>query len=275
MPTEDRGGTGGAVREVEALRVSADGASSARVRDALLVEGLLTIEVEGVGRYVIACCPEAPEALAAGFARSEGLIDGREDIVRLERRGGDPSVVDLAVRDPGRLTPGRNLLVTSSCGACGVRNLEPFLAGLAGCGRTLIVPGAVLLAAMRSMRDRQRLFARTGGAHAAALVGPDGSVRSFAEDIGRHNALDKAIGSLVLQGADTRGLAALLSGRVSWELAAKAARAGIELVAAVSAPSSLAVTVAERCGVTLCGFVREDRLTVYTHPGRVMPGSAG
>ncbi len=257
------------VKEVDVLRLSTAEAPPERRRDEVLVEGLLTLEIEEVGRYVIACTPDSSEALAAGFAFSEGLIDGPGDILRLSRREGDPTALEMRIRDPGRITPGRNRLVTSSCGACGVRNLEPFLAGAVSCGRTLRTTGAGVHAAARAMRERQALFGRTGAAHAAALFGADGAVLSFAEDIGRHNALDKAIGRLILGGASPRGRGAMLSGRVSWELAAKAARAGIELVAAVSAPSSLAVTVAERCGMTLCGFVREGRMTVYAHPDRI------
>ncbi len=258
-------------REMDVLRLSADGAPPAPGRDEVLVEGLLTIDIEGVGRYVLSCTPESAEALAAGFAFSEGLIDGPADILRLARREGDPSSLEMRIRDPGRLTLGRNLLVTSSCGVCGVRNLEPFLAGLVRCGRTLEVTGPLLIRLGGAMTELQVLFARTGAAHAAALFGADGAIRAFAEDIGRHNTIDKVVGQLVLAGESPRGLGIMLSGRVSLELAAKAARAGIELIAAVSAPSSLAVTVADRCGLTLCGFVREDRLTVYTHPERVKP----
>jgi FdhD protein len=117
------------------------------------------------------------------------------------------------------------------------------------------------------------LFTRTGGTHAAGIFTVTGELLAIGEDIGRHNAFDKAMGQCVLRGVPTAGRAAVLSGRVSVELVAKAARAGLELIAAVSAPSSLAIQVAERCQVTLCGFVREKRATVYTRPQRII-GSA-
>jgi FdhD protein len=119
------------------------------------------------------------------------------------------------------------------------------------------------------MRSGQVLFDRTGATHAAAIFSHRGDLLAIAEDIGRHNALDKAIGKCLLGNIDTSGCAVCLSGRVSFELAAKSARAGIELIAAVSAPSSLAVRVAEACNITLCGFVRGEKATIYTHPRRI------
>lgn len=234
----------------------------------VLVESILTIEVEYADRYVLSCTPGDEEALAAGFALSEGLISGRDDILEIGPHGKDGNAVLLRVREPAR-APERNLLATSSCGLCGVRNIAPFLSGAVSCGRTLEVEGPRVLALAREMRGRQTLFGKTGAAHAAALFRSEGGLLTVAEDIGRHNAMDKAIGRQLLAGEPIAGCGALLSGRVSFEIAAKAARTGIELVAGVSAPSSLAVEVAESCGITLCGFVRDDRLTVYSRPGRI------
>jgi FdhD protein len=127
----------------------------------------------------------------------------------------------------------------------------------------------MLLAVQEEMRRRQQIFAQTGGTHAAAIFNRQGNVVAFAEDIGRHNALDKCIGQCLLAGEPTAGCGAALSGRLSLEMVVKAARAGIEIIAAVSAPSSLAVDAATHCGITLCGFVREDRLTAFSHPARI------
>jgi FdhD protein len=257
------------VRPVEALRICSGGTAPLAERTEVLVERIVTVEVEYADRYVLSCTPGDEEPLAAGFALSEGLISGRDDILHIGTRGDDASSVLLRLRDPARVAPGRNLLATSSCGLCGVRNILPFLSGEVSCGRTLRVGTPRLLALAREMRSRQLLFARTGAAHAAALFRAQGEFLSVAEDIGRHNALDKAIGRLLLSGEPIPGCGALLSGRVSFEIVAKAARAGIEIVAGISAPSSLAVEVAQRCGITLCGFVREDRLTIYAHPERI------
>jgi FdhD protein len=122
---------------------------------------------------------------------------------------------------------------------------------------------------MQEMRLHQAIFAETGGAHAAAIFTADGLLHAVAEDLGRHNAMDKVIGATLLagDGFDSKGV--LLSSRLSLEMITKAVRAGLEIVAAVSAPTSLAIEVAERFGVTLCGFVRDERATVFTHSHRI------
>ncbi|MDH7500243.1 MAG: formate dehydrogenase accessory sulfurtransferase FdhD, partial [candidate division NC10 bacterium] len=131
--------------------------------------------------------------------------------------------------------------------------------------------------AMEAMRCRQRLFAQTGATHGAALFDAQGEIVALGEDIARHNALDKAIGRCLLVGLSPLGCAVALSGRVSFELVAKSARAGIELISAISAPSSLAIEAAERSGITLCAFVRGGRTAVYCHPERIreLPGAFG
>lgn len=244
-------------------------AASADEAGEVVREEAVTLEVTGAGEYVLLCTPEDLEALAAGFAFSEGLIGGAGDVkgfscertgpwtsrARLERTGTGPSGVP------------RSLIVSSSCGLCG-KAIEEGVAG-PPVGRTLSLPAARVVAAAAAMRARQEVFARTGGTHAAALFDAEGGIRSFAEDLGRHNALDKAVGTLLLAGGAPRGLGAMMSGRLSFELVVKAARAGLEILAGVSAPSSLAVEAAGARGITLCGFVREDRLTAYAHPGRL------
>ena len=119
------------------------------------------------------------------------------------------------------------------------------------------------------LRETQTVFEATGGVHAAGVFDAAGAMLATAEDIGRHNALDKAIGECLLAGRATGGCGVVLSGRVSFELVAKAARAGVEVILAVSGPTSLAVEAADRWNITLCGFVRGDRMNVYTHPGRI------
>jgi len=163
------------------------------------------------------------------------------------------------------------MAVVTSCGACGSRGaVEAFFEAPPQVGDSLTAPAPVLLELVERMRERQAAFALTGGTHAAAVFDGSGRIVSLAEDVGRHNALDKAVGGLLLRGGDAAGCGVGLSGRAGFDLVAKCARAGIELVAAVSAPTSLAVEAAQRCGLTLCGFVREDRVTVYTHPHRIL-----
>ena len=126
-----------------------------------------------------------------------------------------------------------------------------------------------LFALMARLPEVQPLFEATGGTHAAALASPDGGVFLAAEDIGRHNALDKVIGHCLLRNMDMTQMVALLSGRISFEMALKAVRAGIPLLAAVSAPTTMALELAQALNLTLVGFARRDRMSVYTHPERI------
>jgi len=257
-----------ATRPVDPLRISIDGGPPTRDHCDVVVEDVLTIMVEGGGSITVMCTPTDLVALTAGFLFAEGIISGSEDIVRLSKQD-DPNVVAVRVDNPDRMAAARNLIVTSSCGMCGSRNIDGFIQALRPGEDTLRISPAILLGVSRSMRDRQGLFSTTGGTHAAAIFSADGEIIAMGEDIGRHNALDKAVGKCLLEGKSLRKRGAMLSGRISLEMLAKSARAGLELVAAVSAPSSLALDVAQRCNITLCGFVRDDRVTVYTHPHRL------
>jgi len=125
---------------------------------------------------------------------------------------------------------------------------------------------------MAQMRQGQQIFEQTGGSHAAAIFDQSGQVLAVAEDLGRHNALDKAIGMVLLHRGSVVGCGVVLSSRLSLEMVLKAVRTGLQMLLAVSAPTSLAIEVADKFGVTLCGFVRGRRATVYTHPQRVLGG---
>jgi len=237
--------------------------------DRVVIEQAVTIMIEDVGNFTILCTPTDVEALAVGFVFAEGIIDGMDDVDGLRCSADEPGVVAMRVEDPSRVVGKRNLIVSSSCGLCGARNVERLLAGTPACGRTLRVRPEVPAGAIERMQQRQQVFGATGGAHAAAVFDADGSIVSLAEDIGRHSALDKAVGKCLLGRRPTAGCGVALSGRVSLEMVAKAARAGIELIAAVSAPSSLAIEAARHWNITLCGFVRSGRGNVYTCPERI------
>lgn len=260
---------GESIRSVRPLRISTTGTPPVRDACEVAVEQPLTIAIEGIGSFTVMCTPCDVEALAVGFAFSEGMITGIDDIVELACTR-DPLVVAMRVDHPEKTASRRNLIVTSSCGLCGQRNIEEFLAGMVACADTLRVSGPLLVDVVRKMQAGQQLFQRTGGTHAAGVFSPAGELLALGEDVGRHNAFDKAVAKCLLQKQSPRGCGAALSGRASLELVAKAARAGIEVIAAVSAPSSLAIEVAERCNITLCGFVRDTRATVYTHPHRII-----
>jgi len=234
------------------------------------VEEALTLSIEGVGDITMMCTPADIEALALGFLYSEGYITSKKEaelMLSPTESLGSP-VIMVKLDNPDEFERGRNLIVTSSCGVCGVRSIQS-LATSVEVERTLKVPAEQLVKLAAAIRSRQEIFQSTGGTHAAAIFGGDGTIYSFAEDIGRHSALDKAVGKLLLCGGVPGSCGVVLSGRVSFEMVAKAARAGIELIAAVSASTTMAIEAAEQCGITLCSFVRQNRVTVFTNPERV------
>ena len=261
------------VTSVHGDRVSTSRAGEPPVAEQVCVvrEAPVRIDVEGVETYTILCTPADRRAMALGFLYSEGVVDGLEEVEVLKQCEDDPDTIRVRLTgDIPRIDDkGRNLLIVSSCGACGAEDLKQRLASLPRVGDTLRVGSRDLSAVGVALRKRQSLFDECGGTHAAALFNAEGKIVSVAEDTGRHNALDKAVGKCLLAGVETAGLGAALSGRVSMEMVAKCVRAGVELITAVSAPTSMAVEVADGCNVTLCAFVRESRATVFTHPHRV------
>ncbi|MCS6816303.1 MAG: formate dehydrogenase accessory sulfurtransferase FdhD [Blastocatellia bacterium] len=214
--------------------------------------------------------------LAIGFLFAEGVIRSRQDIrdVRYSSEHERCNVVDVVLAegvkvDPARLS--RNFYTTSSCGICGKASLELVRALVRGSlAEPVSVSREVLLALPDLARRAQTLFARTGGVHASALFDEQGRLLLVREDVGRHNAMDKVIGHLVLaERIPASHLLVFLSGRASFELVQKALVAGIPIVAAVGAPSSLAVTVAREFGLTLIGFLRDGRFNVYAGAERL------
>lgn len=280
------------MRSVVAHRLDAASIAPAQEGCWVVEEQALRVEVQDVGHYTLMCTPtgsphaagylpqdgllgEGGEpgalALAAGFLLTEGLIDAIGDVASLAVCPESSSVVQVRLVDPARAhSTRRSGVVASSCGMCAnVEDLVELDGGGLRVANTLVLGAAQVHQHMQTMRARQAIFARTGGTHAAALFDAGGMLLALAEDLGRHNALDKVIGHCLLHGVPSAGGCVLLSGRVSLEMVTKAARAGIELVAAVSAPSSMAIDAARRVGITLCGFVRGDRLTAFTHPVRL------
>jgi FdhD protein len=216
--------------------------------------------------------------LAAGFFLSEGIVAGREEIAGIAYceagEEAERNVVEVALRpgvpfDPARFS--RNVYTTSSCGVCGKTSIDLVRAQCPArpLGRERIAP-EVLLALPDALRRAQPVFARTGGLHAAGLFDAAGMLILQHEDVGRHNALDKVIGRLLLDGAlPASDRILLVSGRASFELVQKAIAAGIPILAAVGAPSSLAVELAREAGLTLAGFLRDGRFNVYSGEERI------
>ncbi len=221
--------------------------------------------------------PTDDESLAAGFLFAEGVLSDRAEVDRIESHAANgDQIVDVHTRRPVTVDAGarRQFLTNSSCGVCGRALVKGIYAERGGPVKSDLVVSARRLAALpEALRAHQRLFERTGGLHAAGLFDADDRAVAVAEDIGRHNAVDKVVGRLFLDGRlPASGLLLQVSGRVSFEIVQKAHAAGVPVVAAVSAPSSLAVTAADRFGITLAAFVRGDRLSLYAHPERVRDG---
>jgi FdhD protein len=253
------------------LRVAIGGVTEHRA-DVLAVEEPLEIRVDDSPVAVTMRTPGDDLDLAAGFLYTEGLLSSLAQV--REMRMCDPNVA--AVTPRGQLTvPQRNFLSTSACGVCGKDSIEsvrirsPFdLTADAGAVRA-----PVLASLPDRLRAAQKVFAATGGLHAAGLFTAAGELLVLREDVGRHNAVDKVAGWALRTGRlPLSGCVLQVSGRASFELAQKAWMLGIPVLSAVSAPSSLAVTLAEEAGMTLTGFVRGSSMNVYTGEHRVMLG---
>ncbi len=257
------------IKDVEIYRIVQDGSAIGLTSDKVVVERPITIMVNGVGSFTILCTPTDLMALAVGFVFTEGIISGMDDVISISSDPSIPDVIAIVTEDQSTPSTNRNLVVTSSCGLCGVRNIEELMTRASQCSDSLKIRREDLAVVLKNMESKQHLFDHTGGVHAAGIFSPDGEIVAFAEDIGRHNTMDKAIGKCILEGRPTEGLGFVLSGRVSFEMVAKAARAGVGLIVAVSAPSSLALEAADKLNVTVCGFARGGRANVYTHPERI------
>jgi len=265
-----------ALRHVSAHRVSTEDAQAPSKQETVgvVLEAPLTIDVKGLGTFTIMCTPGDRAALALGFLFTDGIIDGMADIASIRPCPNDLNVVRVALtREPTGEKP-RSLLIVSSCGACGTEDLAARLDALPAVKSTLMIDSSLLRSVSDALGKNQPLFDACGGTHAAAIFDGDGKLLSVAEDAGRHSALDKTIGKCLLAEVPVAGCGVMLSGRSSMEMVGKCARAGIELIAAVSAPTSLALEIADKCGITLCSFVRETRATVFTHPQRLTGLSA-
>jgi FdhD protein len=233
--------------------------------DEVAVEEPLEIRVDGEPIAVTMRTPGHDEELALGFLFTEGLIDARRDAGPTEDFAAN--TIDVAgptTRDPSR----RRFYTTSSCGVCGKGALEEIAVYSAPLPAGPVVERRLI--AHLPERLKQPGFEHTGGLHATGLFEPDGTLLCSREDVGRHNAMDKVIGSALLNGGLPLGERVLcVSGRLSFELVQKAAVAGAPILVGVGAPSSLAISLADERGITLCGFARGETVNVYTHPHRV------
>jgi FdhD protein len=266
-------------RRVHVTRV---GRGSDRGREDLAAaEEPLEVRLHGKPFAVIMRTPGEDRELAAGFLLSEEVIRSADDLGAVEhcRHPDHPDVHnivdvylvgDRAARVTEHLEQRRNILTSSSCGLCGRLTIESLRCRLAPLEAAETVSSEIVAALPRTLRSRQTIFEETGGLHAAGLFTLDGECRRSAEDVGRHNAVDKVIGAMLFEDRiPLQGYALAVSGRTSYEIIQKAWFAGVPIVCAVSAPSSLAIELAHEAGISLLGFVRDGGFNLYTHPGRI------
>ncbi|HEX5416267.1 MAG TPA: formate dehydrogenase accessory sulfurtransferase FdhD [Chloroflexota bacterium] len=254
-------------------------ATLAEATDEVAAEEPFEIRVAGRPIALIMRTPGADHFLTLGFLFAEGIIHAAADVreVAFARdRDGFPqgNVLELRLRSETEASERlgkRNFVTTSSCGLCGTASIEAAQLRLETNNDANPITAAVLLGLDATLRAAQAVFSRTGGLHAAGLFDGDGKLLAIHEDVGRHNAVDKVVGEMLL--AERLPLvrtALLVSGRASFELVQKAALAGIPVLAAIGAPSSLAVELAEASGVTLVGMLRRGHFVVYSRPERVI-----
>jgi FdhD protein len=266
------------VTSVRAIKVRPD--RHVELPEHVAVEEPMEIRAAGPGQDAVPVAvtmrtPGHDFELAAGFLFTEGLVHrgevtavgycdaARDDASRL-------NTVTVGLSRPWTSSPARPFVATASCGICGKASIEQVEVSCPVVAGADPLPAALIPALPGRLHASQRLFERTGGLHAAGLFDKSGGALCVREDVGRHNAVDKVAGHTLLEREQPLAACVLMvSGRVSFEIVQKAAVCGIGVVAAVSAPSSLAVAAATRLGVTLAGFVRGDSYNVYSHPERL------
>jgi len=254
----------GGERRVGLTRV--DGGSVSSEKDLVAVEEALTLNVDGRELVTLLYTPPMALELTLGYLFSEGLIKRKEDVSSLVRRRGSV-MVELSRGLPKTKSPAARTLA-SGCGGGSTFIYPHGIRDIKKIRTNIILPQESILDLASEFRKKSELFEATGGVHSAGLS--DGKeFLAFADDIGRHNAVDKVIGVCLVEGVRPEGSILFSTGRISSEILLKCARMGIPVVVSRSAPTSLAVSLGERLGVTVLGFVRGRRMNIYTHPERI------
>jgi FdhD protein len=263
--------------QTDVLKLSGTDAGAVSNPDWVAAEAPLEVRIGGVPTTVLMRTPGHDEELVRGFLYGEGVIFSAEDILSIGPSHASPEDVGGSVINV-RLSPARKgrpldraFYSNASCGVCGKKTIESLEVKGAIAASRLAVRRSILQGLPQRLRDAQTTFSRTGGVHASGLFTTEGELVVLREDVGRHNALDKIIGwALAAERLPLSDCLLLVSGRVSYEIVQKAVVAGIPLIAAVGAPSSLAVDLAERFHLTLVGFLKSESLNIYTHPERIV-----
>ena len=249
---------------------------SAEEPDVVSVEEPLEVFVDGEPFYVTMRSPGDDIPLVAGLCFGEGVIDSMDDLASIGHCEDISTNRVNVFLGPGKRKKGgvaarpKRMATYSSCGICGKDLIEDIAGVLARVEHEITIPFQRLIELREELGANQYSYNKTGGAHAAAVFSREGTMLAIAEDVGRHNALDKSLGKVLLAGAKKEASIALISSRLSYEMVQKAARFGIEILAGVSAPTSLGIELARSINLTLIGFLRSNRGNIYTCPERVI-----
>jgi FdhD protein len=242
--------------------------------DAIAAEVPVALAYNGEPFAVMMATPNDIADFALGFTLSEGIVDHADEIIvdRIEESvdGIAVSMTIANARAQALVARRRNLQGHSGCGICGTASVEAVLRTPPAIASDRRFHTDALARALRGLQARQPLNAATGATHAAGFAGATGEIALVREDVGRHNALDKLIGAMAQADIDPRSGFAVVTSRASYEMAMKAAQVGIPLLAAISAPTALAIALADSANLTLVGFLRDDGHAVYTHPQRLL-----
>ncbi len=267
--------TGGTKTIMEVIRYEAG--QPWKATEVLVKEEALQIKINGKAYTITMRTPGQDSELAMGLLFTEGIISGKEDVLEISHipavHGSHTLVIDMKVKEEvlaGKNLFNRSIASSASCGVCGKIELCDLILHEPAIETTHQLDTSLIPALLERMSTRQAIFRRTGGSHAAAIFSIEGQLVTVQEDIGRHNAVDKVIGELLLREQRSQASILLVSGRVSYEIVAKCSRARIPLLLSVSAPSSLSVEHCQQKGITLVAFCRDNRATVYTHPQRIV-----
>ncbi|KPJ67519.1 MAG: hypothetical protein AMJ43_04530 [Coxiella sp. DG_40] len=230
------------IKKIKIFRIKDNRIISPSVIDQVVIEKEITLVVDTIGKFSLLCTPQKIKQLAVGFLYTKGIIEDISDIRNF-----------LLEKDIIKVTLNKK----SSLG-----NIKPR-------PKTLQITTNDLFNIVQQLQTQQQIFAVTGGVHAAGIFDINKKIIALAEDVARHNALDKVVGECLLNGHNIQSCGAILSSRATFEMVNKAAKAGLEIIIAVSAPSSLAIETAKKYNITLCGFVRNGNANIYTGRNRI------
>jgi formate dehydrogenase accessory protein FdhD len=266
-------------RRAAAARLKRDGAAPQLLDIAVAVEAPVALSYNGLPHVVMMATPQDLEDFALGFSLSEGLLHSPAELLDLAVTTDESGIqINMGIpfaRFSAISARQRNLTGRTGCGVCGVDTLDQVTRPLPRLADGPAIDPAAIHRALDALPTLQAITRQTGAAHAAAWASRDGTIALVREDVGRHNALDKLVGALAAAAVDPADGFAIITSRCSFEMVQKAATVGIRTLAAISAPTSLALDIATEAGMTLVALARADSITVYANPGRVAAARRG